>query len=351
MTQPQPQPQPQSQAPSEGFTVRPRQSQTQLPLPLPPVEQPGHSNPTPAYTTQKVLPPDPTSISTHAPRQPSGGAPPYPTPYPADNNISQPYSSYVPSHVEPSSHTYSINSQTMRLPSQTHPAPPSAQSYPTTIAPTSRMPQQPMHMSTPSDSQMRPPANPVFGIALADLYNREQTIVPRVVTTCIHAVELFGLNVEGIYRVGGSRSYVNQIKDMFNNDAARVDFRNPNAFFNDIHAVADVLKAFLREMPEPLIPHAFYNEFIAASRVEDNTKRRDSLHTQINELPDPCYATLRAVILVSLPDSLLGNQQCSPHIASQQSAAICSRESNDYEKPCACLCVSPFAPHHHCQIC
>jgi hypothetical protein len=33
---------------------------------------------------------------------------------------------------------------------------------------------------------------------------------------------------------------------------------------------------------------------------EDDVQRRDSLHAIINALPDPNYATLRAVVLVSL---------------------------------------------------
>jgi len=41
-------------------------------------------------------------------------------------------------------------------------------------------------------------------------------------------------------------------------------------------------------------------EFIVAARIEDEIVRRDSLHAVINSLPDPNYATLRVLILVSL---------------------------------------------------
>lgn len=33
--------------------------------------------------------------------------------------------------------------------------------------------------------------------------------------------------------------------------------------------------------------------------IEDDISRRDSLHAIINDLPDPNYATLRALVLVS----------------------------------------------------
>jgi Rho GTPase-activating protein RGD1 len=36
---------------------------------------------------------------------------------------------------------------------------------------------------------------------------------------------------------------------------------------------------------------------IAILEIDDDTVRRDSLHAVINELPDPNYATLRALVL------------------------------------------------------
>jgi hypothetical protein len=38
-----------------------------------------------------------------------------------------------------------------------------------------------------------------------------------VVYQCIQAVDLFGLEVEGIYRLSGTQSHVNRIKAMFDN--------------------------------------------------------------------------------------------------------------------------------------
>ncbi|KFX86509.1 hypothetical protein V490_09049, partial [Pseudogymnoascus sp. VKM F-3557] len=118
-----------------------------------------------------------------------------------------------------------------------------------------------------------------------------------VVHQCIQAVDLFGLEVEGIYRVSGTAAHVNKIKAIFNNDSSKVDFRNPEAFFHDVNSVAGLLKQFFRELPDPLLTHEQYAPFIAAARLEDDIVRRDSLHAIINALPDPNYATLRAVTL------------------------------------------------------
>jgi hypothetical protein len=58
-----------------------------------------------------------------------------------------------------------------------------------------------------------------------------------------------------------------------------------------------LLKQFFRELPDPLLTREYYNQFIDAARIDDDTMRRDTMHALINSLPDPNYATLRAVTL------------------------------------------------------
>lgn len=62
-----------------------------------------------------------------------------------------------------------------------------------------------------------PPLKPVFGLSLEQLFERDGSAVPMVVYQCIQAVDLFGLEVEGIYRLSGTSSHVNKIKAMFDN--------------------------------------------------------------------------------------------------------------------------------------
>ncbi|KAI9701685.1 MAG: hypothetical protein M1820_006313 [Bogoriella megaspora] len=142
-----------------------------------------------------------------------------------------------------------------------------------------------------------PPVKPVFGVSLEELYRRDGTAVPMVVYQCIQAVELFGLDVEGIYRMSGNANHVNKLKALFDHDASRVDFRNPESFYHDVNSVAGLLKLFFRDLPDPLLTKNNYSRFIEAAQVDDDIVRRDSLHAVINELPDPNYATLRALIL------------------------------------------------------
>ncbi|KAJ4358539.1 Rho GTPase-activating protein [Didymosphaeria variabile] len=146
-------------------------------------------------------------------------------------------------------------------------------------------------------SPVGPPSNPVFGVTLDQLFARDGSPVPLVVYQCIQAVDLYGLEVEGIYRIPGTSSHIQHMKALFDSDATQVDFRNPEAFQHDVNSVAGLLKQFFRELPDPLLTRDFYTKFIDAARVDDETMRRDSMHALINALPDPNYATLRAIML------------------------------------------------------
>ncbi|MCJ1403893.1 hypothetical protein MMC11_007116 [Xylographa trunciseda] len=161
-------------------------------------------------------------------------------------------------------------------------------------------PQSPMHGSIPqhgSDPIEMPPLRPVFGVSLEDLFNRDGSAVPMVVYQCLQAVDLFGLEVEGIYRLSGTASHIGKLRSVFDNDASQVDFRNPENFFHDVNSVAGLLKQFFRDLPDPLLTREHYQGFIDAARIDDDIARRDSLHATINSLPDPNYATLRALTL------------------------------------------------------
>jgi hypothetical protein len=161
---------------------------------------------------------------------------------------------------------------------------------------TSNFPAPPAAMSSNAMSS-KAPSRPVFGVDLEELFARDQSAVPMVVYQCMQAVDLFGLDVEGIYRLSGTASHVNALRDAFNNNAPNLDFRNPANFHHDVNSVATLLKQFFRDLPEPLFTSRAYDAFINAARVEDDGARRDALHQQINDLPDPNYATLRALVL------------------------------------------------------
>lgn len=62
-----------------------------------------------------------------------------------------------------------------------------------------------------------PALRPVFGISLDDLLKRDGSAIPLVVYQCIQAVDLYGLEVEGVYRLSGSATHVSKLRSIFDN--------------------------------------------------------------------------------------------------------------------------------------
>ena len=62
-----------------------------------------------------------------------------------------------------------------------------------------------------------PPLKPVFGMSLDELFKRDGSAVPMLVYQSIQAVDLYGLEVEGIYRLSGTRSHIDKLRSMFDN--------------------------------------------------------------------------------------------------------------------------------------
>ncbi|KAI8088728.1 uncharacterized protein BX664DRAFT_331243 [Halteromyces radiatus] len=133
----------------------------------------------------------------------------------------------------------------------------------------------------------------VYGIPLETLQEREHHQVPNLVTTCIKEIELRGLEEVGIYRVAGTGSVVQQLKKEFNTQTnVNVDVDH----YPDINVVADALKQFLRELPEPLLTFALYEEFINASASDDHDDRVYKIKQVIQKLPPVNYQLLKRLL-------------------------------------------------------
>ena len=53
---------------------------------------------------------------------------------------------------------------------------------------------------------------PTFGVPLADQMMRDQVEIPRIVVKCCDAIEKYGLDLQGIYRVSGTQTKVHELK-------------------------------------------------------------------------------------------------------------------------------------------
>ncbi|KAF9307573.1 hypothetical protein BGZ91_008345, partial [Linnemannia elongata] len=154
----------------------------------------------------------------------------------------------------------------------------------------SAAPYQEYLMSTQAQSIINP--KPIFGCDLAEQLIRDETDLPEIVVKCTEAIERFGMDVKGIYRVSGITSATNRLRSAFDRDCSAVDL-SCEENCGDINSVASVLKTWFRELPDPLLTRQLYPEFIRAANIEDPSLQLMNLHQVTNQLPDPNYATLK----------------------------------------------------------
>nr|XP_018259366.1 GTPase activating protein [Kwoniella dejecticola CBS 10117]OBR81524.1 GTPase activating protein [Kwoniella dejecticola CBS 10117] len=131
-----------------------------------------------------------------------------------------------------------------------------------------------------------------FGVDLGEQLNRDGVEVPKVVEKCAQAIEAYGLESMGIYRLSGTTSRVQALKNALDKDVDNIDVMS-DEWSADINVVSGALKLWFRELPEPLLTYGLYHSFIEAARYENDRLRHIRLHEQVNELPDPNYATLK----------------------------------------------------------
>uniref|UniRef100_A0A0C9REQ4 Arap2_0 protein n=1 Tax=Fopius arisanus TaxID=64838 RepID=A0A0C9REQ4_9HYME len=110
------------------------------------------------------------------------------------------------------------------------------------------------------------------GPALTDQQLTQEN-VPVILDKCINFIYAHGIMSEGIYRKGGSSSAVVRLLEAFRKDAwatqiTRVSYSE--------HDVATVLRRFLRDLPEPLLPTSIHDSLCRAIDVCDDEERANA---------------------------------------------------------------------------
>ncbi|KAM7042984.1 rho GTPase-activating protein 36 [Acridotheres tristis] len=107
--------------------------------------------------------------------------------------------------------------------------------------------------------------------------------VPRVVDRCCTHLEMHGLHTVGIFRVGSSKKRVQQLREEFD--------RGLDVFLDEhqsVHDVAALLKEFLRDLPDSLIPRELYGAFLSTARMQ-GPAQLETLQLLLFLLP-PCHS-------------------------------------------------------------
>ncbi|KAK3611717.1 hypothetical protein CHS0354_037293, partial [Potamilus streckersoni] len=103
--------------------------------------------------------------------------------------------------------------------------------------------------------------NTTFGVDFQEQVEQFHMAVPPIITKCLKEVERRGICLKGIYRVSGVKSRVESLCQKFENDPNSVDLQDENP-----NVISNVLKLYLRQLPEPLLTFRLYPDFIQLAK-------------------------------------------------------------------------------------
>ncbi|XP_074855510.1 rho GTPase-activating protein 22 isoform X2 [Carettochelys insculpta] len=136
----------------------------------------------------------------------------------------------------------------------------------------------------------------IFGQRLEDTVQYERKyglrLAPLLVEQCVDFIRERGLTEEGLFRMPGQANLVKDLQDSF--DCGEKPLFDSNT---DVHTVASLLKLYLRELPEPVIPFAKYEDFLSCGQLlsKDKGEGTRELAKQVKTLPQANYNLLKYI--------------------------------------------------------
>ncbi|XP_069469491.1 ralA-binding protein 1 [Ambystoma mexicanum] len=140
-----------------------------------------------------------------------------------------------------------------------------------------------------------PSVRPVFGIPLIEAAERTMMYdgirLPSVFRECIDYVEKHGMKCEGIYRVSGIKSKVDELKAVYDRE------ESPNLDDYEPNTVASLLKQYLRELPENVLTKELLPRFEDACGRSTDSERVQECQRLLKDLPECNYYLISWLIV------------------------------------------------------
>ncbi|XP_028318810.1 rho GTPase-activating protein 24 isoform X2 [Gouania willdenowi] len=136
----------------------------------------------------------------------------------------------------------------------------------------------------------------IFGQKLEETVRYERRfgnkLAPMLVEQCVDFIRQWGLREEGLFRMPGQANLVKELQDSF--DCGEKPSFDGNT---DVHTVASLLKLYLRELPEPVIPFQKYEEFLSCAKLlcKDDETGAKELKGLVDCLPPVNYNLLKYI--------------------------------------------------------
>lgn len=135
-----------------------------------------------------------------------------------------------------------------------------------------------------------PTLRPIFGAPLAEAVKRTALYdgiqLPAIFRECVDYIESYGMKCEGIYRVSGMKSKVDELKAAYDREEC------PCLEEYDPHTVASLLKQYLRELPENLLGRDLAQRFEDACGRQVEAEKMTEFQRLLTEVPPGCRLAL-----------------------------------------------------------
>ncbi|KAK9393346.1 rho GTPase-activating protein 17 [Crotalus adamanteus] len=132
---------------------------------------------------------------------------------------------------------------------------------------------------------------PAFGTPLEEHLKRSSREIAVPIEACVMMLLETGMKEEGLFRIAAGASKLKKLKAALDCSSSHLD-----EFYSDPHAVAGALKSYLRELPEPLMTYALYEEWTQVANIQDQDKKLQDLWRICQKLPKPNLANFRYLI-------------------------------------------------------
>ena len=150
-----------------------------------------------------------------------------------------------------------------------------------------------------SSQRNRGYVRPVFGLSLAEAVEvcppqDVDVLLPAVVYRCIEYLRAKkASNEEGLFRLSGSNLVIRTLKERFNTEGD-VDLLAEEEYY-DVHAVASLFKAYLRELPSTILTRDLHIEFLRVLELDDKPQKILAFNALVHQLPRVNFSLLRTL--------------------------------------------------------
>ncbi|KAK7558624.1 hypothetical protein IWX49DRAFT_103425 [Phyllosticta citricarpa] len=159
----------------------------------------------------------------------------------------------------------------------------------------------PTHHNTTAVMPQRetpPSVRPVWGIPLSEAVQYTQPagvdiLLPAVVYRCLEYLKAKNAHrEEGIFRLSGSNLVIRALRERFNTEG---DIKLLEGEYYDVHAVASLLKSYLRDLPTSILTRELHVEFLKVLDLNDRQQKLDTFNVLVHKLPPCNHDILRAL--------------------------------------------------------